>query len=403
MTFQVNKEDGLFYRQSLFDQAKRVVIKVGSAVLTNDNGLDATIIDNIARQVSFLQSTGREVILVSSGAVAAGRKRLGIVKTAHEELKVKQALAATGQGLLMQAYEQAFAERQQAVAQVLLTHGDLSNRGRYLNVRNTILTLFEFGVVPIINENDTVSAEELRFSDNDTLGALMTNMIGADLFIILTDVDCLYTGNPSQDPTAKPIYTIASITRDIEKMAGQATSAVGTGGMMAKIRAAKMVAACGGCSFIGPGKHPDILQALFSGEMVGTFFLPGQGKINRRKHWIAYVLKPQGFLVLDNGARRALVEQGKSLLPSGITEVRGSFPVGAPVHCLDAEGAVIAAGLSNYGSVELERIKGRKTKEIVTILGRNEHDEVIHRDNLVLLGTEARPSQAALQEGRSAS
>ena len=403
MTFQVNKEDGLFYRQSLFDQAKRVVIKVGSAVLTNDNGLDATIIDNIARQVSFLQSTGREVILVSSGAVAAGRKRLGIVKTAHEELKVKQALAATGQGLLMQAYEQAFAERQQAVAQVLLTHGDLSNRGRYLNVRNTILTLFEFGVVPIINENDTVSAEELRFSDNDTLGALMTNMIGADMFIILTDVDCLYTGNPSQDPTAKPIYTIASITRDIEKMAGQATSAVGTGGMMAKIRAAKMVAACGGCSFIGPGKHPDILQALFSGEMVGTFFLPGQGKINRRKHWIAYVLKPQGFLVLDNGARRALVEQGKSLLPSGITEVRGSFPVGAPVHCLDFEGAVIAAGLSNYGSVELERIKGRKTKEIITILGRNEHDEVIHRDNLVLLGTEARPSQAALQEGRSAS
>lgn len=403
MTFQVNKEDGLFYRQSLFDQAKRVVIKVGSAVLTNDNGLDATIIDNIARQVSFLQSTGREVILVSSGAVAAGRKRLGIVKTAHEELKVKQALAATGQGLLMQAYEQAFAERQQAVAQVLLTHGDLSNRGRYLNVRNTILTLFEFGVVPIINENDTVSAEELRFSDNDTLGALMTNMIGADMFIILTDVDCLYTGNPSQDPTAKPIYTIASITRDIEKMAGQATSAVGTGGMMAKIRAAKMVAACGGCSFIGPGKHPDILQALFSGEMVGTFFLPGQGKINRRKHWIAYVLKPQGFLVLDNGARRALVEQGKSLLPSGITEVRGSFPVGAPVHCLDGEGAVIAAGLSNYGSVELERIKGCKTKEIVTILGRNEHDEVIHRDNLVLLGTEARPSQAALQEGRSAS
>lgn len=403
MTFQVSKDDGLFYRQSLFDQAKRVVIKVGSAVLTNDNGLDATIIDNIARQVSFLQSTGREVILVSSGAVAAGRKRLGIVKTAHEELKVKQALAATGQGLLMQAYEQAFAERQQAVAQVLLTHGDLSHRGRYLNVRNTILTLFEFGVVPIINENDTVSAEELRFSDNDTLGALMTNMIGADMFIILTDVDSLYTGNPSEDPTAKPIYTIASITRDIEKMAGQATSAVGTGGMMAKIRAAKMVAACGGCSFIGPGKHANILQALFSGELVGTFFLPGQGKINRRKHWIAYVLKPQGFLVLDNGARRALVEQGKSLLPSGITEVRGSFAVGAPVHCLDLDGTVIAAGLSNYGSVDLERIKGRKTKEIAAILGRNEHDEVIHRDNLVLLGAEMRPSPAALQEGRSAS
>nr|WP_321464526.1 glutamate 5-kinase [uncultured Desulfobulbus sp.] len=398
MTFQVNKDDGLFYRQTLFDQAKRVVLKVGSAVLTNDNGLDLDIIANIARQVSFLHATGREVILVSSGAVAAGRKRLGIVKTPHEELKVKQALAATGQGLLMQAYEQAFAEFDQSVAQVLLTHADLSNRGRYLNVRNTILTLFEFGVVPIINENDTVSAEELRFSDNDTLGALMTNMIGADMFIILTDVDSLYTGNPSVDSEARPIYTIASITKDIEKMAGNSTSSLGTGGMMAKIRAAKMVAACGGCSFIGPGKHPEILKTLFSGELVGTFFLPGQGKINRRKHWIAYVLKPQGFVVVDNGARRALVEQGKSLLPSGITEIRGSFPVGAPVHCLDGEGTVIAAGLSNYSSADLERIKGLKSREIFDILGRKEHDEVIHRDNLVLMANEGLAARTALQD-----
>jgi glutamate 5-kinase len=388
MTFQVSKDDGLFYRQTLFDQAKRVVIKVGSAVLTDDNGLDLAIIGNIARQVSFLQSTGREVILVSSGAVAAGRKRLGVVKTPHEELKVKQALAATGQGLLMQAYEQAFADFQQPVAQVLLTHADLSHRGRYLNVRNTILTLFEFGVVPIINENDTVSAEELRFSDNDTLGALMTNMIGADMFIILTDVDCLYTGNPTTDPEARPIYTVASITRDIERMAGQSTSQVGTGGMMAKIRAAKMVAACGGSSFIGPGRHPHILHALFSGELVGTFFLPGKGKINRRKHWIAYVLKPQGFLVVDDGARRALVEQGKSLLPSGVTEVRGGFAVGAPVHCLDQGGTVIAAGLSNYASADIERIKGKKTREIAAILGGKDSDEIIHRDNLVIMGRE---------------
>jgi glutamate 5-kinase len=386
MTFQVTKDDGLFYRQTLFDQAKRVVLKVGSAVLTDDNGLDLEIIGNIARQVSFLQSTGREVILVSSGAVAAGRKRLGVVKTPHEELKVKQALAATGQGLLMQAYEQAFADFEQPVAQVLLTHADLSNRGRYLNVRNTILTLFEFGVVPIINENDTVSAEELRFSDNDTLGALMTNMIGADMFIILTDVDCLYTGHPSEDSSARPIYTVASITKEIERMAGHSTSLLGTGGMMAKIRAAKMVAACGGCSFIGPGRHPEILQALFSGELVGTFFLPGKGKINRRKHWIAYVLKPQGFLVVDDGARRALVEQGKSLLPSGIVEVRGSFAVGAPVHCLDRSGAMIAAGLSNYTAADIERIKGKKTHEIAALLGCKDSDEVIHRDNLVVMG-----------------
>lgn len=387
MTFQVSKEDGLYYRQTLFDQARRVVIKVGSAVLTDENGLDYAIISHIARQVSFLQSTGREIILVSSGAVAAGRKRLGVEKTPHEELRIKQALAATGQGLLMQAYEQAFAEYIQPVAQVLLTHADLSHRRRYLNVRNTVRTLFEFGVVPIINENDTVSAEELRFSDNDTLGALMTNMIGADMFIILTDVDSLYTGHPSEDPEACPIYTVARITREVENMAGHSTSILGTGGMMAKIRAAKMVAASGGCSFIGPGRHPHILQALFSGELVGTFFLPTKGTITRRKHWIAYVLKPQGAVVVDDGARRALLEQGKSLLPSGIVEVQGSFAVGAPVHCLDRTGTVIAAGLSNYTAADIERIKGRKTQEIVDILGHKDADEVIHRDNLVVLGS----------------
>ena len=386
MTFQVTREDGLFHRQTLFDQARRVVIKVGSAVLTGDNGLLPEIIDNIARQVSFLQSTGREVILVTSGAVAAGRRRLGVVKTAHEELRVKQALAATGQGLLMQAYEQAFTERSQPVAQVLLTHADLSHRGRYLNVRNTILTLFEFGVVPIINENDTVSAEELRFSDNDTLGALIANMIGADMFIILTDVNCLYTGHPTEDPEARPVYTVAAITKDIEHMAGHSGSQLGTGGMMAKIRAAQMVAACGGSSFIGPGRHPEILQALFSGELIGTFFLPGKGRINRRKHWIAYVLRPQGFLVVDDGARRALVEGGRSLLPSGVVEVRGSFAIGAPVHCLDKDGRVIAAGLSNYASADIERIRGHRTGEIAAILGCKDSDEIIHRDNLVIMG-----------------
>ena len=390
MTFQVSREDGLYYRQTLFDQARRVVIKVGSAVLTGDDGLLPEVIDNIARQIAFLQSSGREVILVTSGAVAAGRKRLGVIKAAHEELRIKQALAATGQGLLMQAYEQAFAGFSQPVAQVLLTHADLSHRGRYLNVRNTILTLFEFGVVPIINENDTVSAEELRFSDNDTLGALIANMIGADLFVILTDVDCLYTGHPIEDPAARPVYTVASITREIEAMAGHSTSQLGTGGMMAKIRAARMVAACGGGSFIGPGRHPEILQALFGGELIGTFFLPGKGKLNRRKHWIAYVLKPQGMLVVDDGARRALVEQGKSLLPSGVVEVRGSFVVGAPVHCLDRSGRVIAAGLSNYAASDIERIKGHKTNEIAAILGCKDHDEIIHRDNLVLLDQEVR-------------
>ncbi len=385
MTFQVSREEGLYYRQTLFNNAKRIILKVGSAVLTDENGLVSEVIGNIARQISFLQATGREVILVSSGAVAAGRRRLEVVKKPHEELKVKQALAATGQGLLMQAYEQAFADFRQPVAQILLTHADLSHRDRYLNVRNTIHALFDFGVVPIINENDTVSVEELRFSDNDTLGALITNMIGADMYIILTDVDCLYTGHPLEDAAARPVYTVATIDEEIEKMASHSTSLLGTGGMMAKIRAAKMVAACGGSSFIGPGRHPQILQALFSGELIGTFFLPGNGRVNRRKHWIAYVLKPQGYLVIDDGARRALVDLGRSLLPSGVIEVRGAFAIGAPVHCLDVNGAVVAAGLSNYAAVDIERIKGKKTGEIAGILGFKDSDEVIHRDNLVVM------------------
>ncbi len=283
------------------------------------------------------------------------------------------------------SYEQAFVEHDLQVAQVLLTHSDLSHRHRYLNVRNTILTLFEFGVLPIINENDTVSAEELRFGDNDTLGALITNMIGADMFIILTDVDCLCTANPSKDVSARPVYTVARIDREVEQMAGYTKSLLGTGGMQSKIRAAKMVAACGGSSFIGPGRNKEILKELFSGDLVGTFFLPGQEKIKGKKHWIAYVLRPKGFLVLDEGACRAVVERGKSLLPSGILEVRGRFGVGAPVHCVNGRDEVFAAGLINYSSADLEKIKGRRSHEITDILGFKDSDEVIHRDNLVLL------------------
>jgi len=315
VTFQVGLEDGLFYRQTLFDKARRVVVKVGSAVLTDKNGLKTGVIANIARELSFLQETGREVILVTSGAVAAGRRRLGDGIKLSGELKVKQALAAMGQGLLMHSYEQAFSLHRQKVAQVLLTHTDLSSRDRYLNVRNTILTLFDFGVIPIINENDTVSVEELRFGDNDTLGALMANMIGADMFIILTDVDGLYTASPQEDPTARPVYTVAVIDGEVEKMAGYTRSALGTGGMQSKIRAARMVAACGGSSFIGPGNRTDILKDLFSGNMVGTFFLPSPAKIRSRKHWIAYVLRPKGFFVLDDGACRAVVDRGKACFP----------------------------------------------------------------------------------------
>lgn len=385
MTFQVSKEEGLFYRQTLFAKAKRIVVKVGSAVLSSGNGLDHRVIDHLGRQLSFLCSTGREVILVSSGAVAAGRQKLGLSGRNCVNLKTKQALAAVGQGLLMQAYEQTFEKHGQLVSQLLLTHGDLAHRGRYLNVRNTILTLFEFGVVPIINENDTVSVEELRFGDNDTLGALITNMIGADMFIILTDVDSLYTAHPADDPAAEPVYTVTKIDETIERMAGYSSSLLGTGGMLSKIKAVKMVASCGGSSFIAPGRNGNIFQELFSGDTVGTFFLPVEKKIGGRKHWIAQVLRPQGYLIIDAGACRALSQGGKSLLPSGMLEVRGDFEVGSPVHCLTTAGKAVAAGLANYSSSHLQKIKGCNSREINSILGFKDSDEVIHRDNLVLL------------------
>lgn len=386
MTFQLPRDDGLYYRQTLFDQAKTVVLKVGSAVLTTADGLNIDFIDTLCHHIAFLRNSGREVILVSSGAVAAGRKRLQVHRQPGEQLRVKQALAAVGQGLLMQAYEQRFARHNnQQVAQILLTHTDLSQRDRYLNVRNTILTLFEFGIVPIINENDTVSVQELRFGDNDTLGALITNMIGADIYIMLTDVNSLYTANPALDPTARPVYTVAAIDSQIETMAGNTSSALGTGGMQSKIRAAKMVAACGRSSFIGPGRNKNVLNELFSGDMVGTFFLPEQGKtIKGKKHWIAHVLRPSGTLYLDTGACRAIVERGKSLLPSGITRIEGNFEVGASVQCRCPGGQVVAAGLTNYTSADLNKIRGKKSAEIFDILGFCDSDEIVHRDNLVL-------------------
>ncbi len=384
MTFQVSQEDGLQYRKEALANARRVVVKVGSAVLTTSSGLNQTIIDNLAKSISELREEGRQVILVSSGAVAAGRKSLGQNRQ-NVSLKEKQALAAAGQSSLMHTYEKVFAGFDVNVAQVLLTHEDLSHRDRYLNVRNTIFTLLDWGVLPVINENDTVSVEELRFGDNDTLASLITNLTEADALICLTDVDGLYTGNPSTDPNAKPVYTVAKVDQKVEEMAGFVSSALGTGGMRSKILAAKTVSARGGASFIGPGRDPDILKRLFAGEPVGTFFMPNTKRLQSRKHWIAYTLRPKGELILDTGAVRALVERGTSLLPAGILEVRGKFGKGAPVQCFDEHGVAIAAGLSNYASGEIGRICGQHTSEIEALLGYKDSDEIIHRDNLVLL------------------
>jgi len=378
-------KDGLYLRQNYFNKAKRIVVKVGSAVLTDENGIDVAVVENIARELSFLKNSGREVILVSSGAVAAGKRKISIEDGRDLSLSEKQALAAIGQPSLMHSWDSAFKAYGHNVAQVLLTHSDLESRDRYLRVRNTILTLFRLDTIPILNENDTVAVEELQFGDNDTLAALIANLIEADMFLCLTDVVGLYTGNPRTTSDAKPVYTVSSVTKDVEAMAGNIKSSLGTGGMQSKIRAAKMVSAGGGSSFIGPGKVKSILQDLFSGELVGTFFLPAKGRVKYRKQWIANMLRPKGSLILDSGACAAILENGCSLLPSGILAVHGSFGIGDLVQCIDEKGVVIASGLINYDSLDVLKIKNHHSRDIAALLeGGMTYEEVIHRDNLVL-------------------
>lgn len=385
MDNQVNLDDAVSDRQALFNRAKRIVIKVGSAILTGKEGLNREVIGNLVQDIVDLHDSGREIILVTSGAVAAGKRKVRFRDDQELTMRDKQALAAIGQSRLMHDYDEEFSKYGKNIAQILLTHSDLADRKRYLNVRNTILTLFNFGAIPVINENDTVSTEELKFSDNDNLGALVANLIEADMFICLTDVDALYDRNPLTDSEAKAINTVLEVTEEIEAMAGNSKSALGTGGMRSKIHAAKMVSAGGGSSFIGPGRKKDILKSLFSGEIVGTFFLPRAEKMQSRKRWIAYVLKPQGTLVLDDGACLAITVKGKSLLPSGIVDIQGQFEQGDCVRCVDRGNHPIAAGLVNFCSGDLIKIRGLRSDKIVDVLGFKESDEVLHRDNLVIL------------------
>lgn len=301
MTFQIAKEKGLVLRQEHLEMVRRVVVKVGSAVLTTGKGLNYTVLDNLAEELTFLSKSGREVILVSSGAVAAGRKKLEL-NNPSLSLREKQAAAAVGQSRLMRSYEDLFEQRGQRVAQILLTHDDLSHRDRYLNIRNTMSTLFEWGILPIINENDTVSVKELRFGDNDTLGAMVTNLIDADMLICLTDVDGLYTGNPCNDTSAYLVNTIVQVDDAVEKMADNICgSSLGTGGMYTKIVAAKMVSARGGCSFIGSGREPGIIKKLFAGEAVGTFFLPRKRNFRAENTGLPIRCVPKDFSFLIMG------------------------------------------------------------------------------------------------------
>ncbi|HYH03847.1 MAG TPA: glutamate 5-kinase [Bacillota bacterium] len=367
-------------------QINRIVVKVGTTTLTHANGkLNLNRLEQLIRQLVDLQNQGKEVVIVTSGAVGAGMGRLGLTEKPASILE-RQALAAIGQGLLMQIYEKLFAEYGITVAQVLLTRSDVGDRKRYLNARNTLLTLLKYRAIPIINENDTIATEELKIGENDTLSALVTGLIDAELLILLSDIDGLYTKDPKKDATAELIPFVTEITSEIKEMAGGSASNLGTGGMVTKIGAAQMALAAGSSMVIMNGDDPSQIQKLFAGKPVGTIFVSKHPAVNHRKRWIAYGPKPHGVLTVDSGAERALLEQGKSLLPSGVVAVAGEFEEGDLIKVVNQHNMELARGLTNYAQEQLVMIKGHKTGEIETILGFKSSDEVIHRDNLVITG-----------------
>lgn len=364
-------------------EAKRLVIKIGSALITNNGeGVDLTAIYEWARQIAELRQMHKEVLLVSSGAIACGMQRLGWEKrpSAVHEL---QACAAVGQMGLVQVYESAFAKHGLHTAQILLTHDDLADRKRYLNARSTLKTLMELGVVPIINENDTVVTDEIKFGDNDTLGALVANLVDADCLVILTDQTGLFTADPRKDPSATLIAEARAGDPALEVMAGGAGTQYGTGGMITKVIAAKRAANSGTHTVIASGREVDVMPRLARGEPVGTLLFSETRQLNARKQWLADHLQLHGQLRLDEGAVKALNE-GKSLLPIGVAEVLGEFERGAAVACLAPDGREVARGLANYGSSDARRIARHASQEIESILGYVDESEIIHRDNLIL-------------------
>jgi glutamate 5-kinase len=365
-------------------QSKRLVVKVGSALVTNNGaGLAHDFIADCARQIASLHQSGQAVVLVSSGAIAAGMQRLGWTARPHVMHEL-QAAAAVGQMGLAQAYESSFTAHGLKTAQVLLTHEDLADRTRYLNARSTLIALLDLGVVPIINENDTVVTDEIKFGDNDTLGALVANLVDADALVILTDQQGLYSADPRRDPTATLISEGRADDLRYEAMAGGAGSGISRGGMITKIRAAQRAARSGADTLIASGRETDVLLRLVHGEPVGTLLYATATPLAARKQWLADHLQLAGSLTLDDGAVRAL-SGGRSLLPVGVAAVDGEFARGAVVACRNAAGREVARGLCNYSSGEAKRIAGRSSQDIESILGYVEEDELIHRDNLILL------------------
>ncbi len=370
-------------RKEYLKHAKRILVKVGTGTLTGADGLDLAIIEQLVDEIAGFEKQGYQFVMVSSGAIASGKHRMGI-KGALKSLPEKQAAASIGQGRLMRVYSNAFGRHDLYVAQLLLTMSDLTDRTRFLNIRNTLSVLMEWGVVPIINENDTVSVDEIKFGDNDNLAAIMANIMEADLLINLTNTEGLYDRNPKGGVKARLIQTVPEITEDIEAFASSEADPVGMGGMKSKVLAARKVTAFGIPFIIALGKRKGIIREILEGNEAGTLFLPVKEALKSRQHWIAFTLRSRGKLYVDDGARDAVLLKGKSLLPSGIVAVEGDFAVGDPVMCFDSSGKLFAKGLVNYSAADVDRIKGLRTTRIEQVLGNKPYDEVMHRDNMAV-------------------
>jgi glutamate 5-kinase len=366
-------------------RVRRLVVKVGSGLVTTPAaGPDRRRIRALAAELAAARGAGREIVLVTSGAIATGMARLALPRRPRS-MPDKQAAAAVGQSALMRHYEVAFKRHGVPVGQVLLTAQDIGDRARYLNARNTLLALLRFGVLPIVNENDTVAVEEIKVGDNDNLSALVASLVEADLLVLLTDVDGLYTANPAVDREARKLDTVEAVTDDIARLVWEGAGVGSVGGMATKLQAAQKAASAGVPMIIANGRTEHVLVRLLGGELLGTFFAPRIDRPGARKRWIAFAVPPQGRLTVDAGAVQALTLGGKSLLPSGVVQVDGDFAAGEVVAVTQEDGKEFARGLVNFDAPELRRIRGAKTREIEVRLGYKSFDEVIHRDNLVIL------------------
>ncbi|MEW5706480.1 MAG: glutamate 5-kinase [Actinomycetota bacterium] len=369
----------------MFRRARRVVVKLGTSTITKSTGkIDHAQLKNIVDQVALLYKKGYQIILVSSGAIAAGVESLGL-KARPKAIPELQAAASVGQGLLLHKYANLFGKHGIKVGQVLLTQYDVSHRQQYLNARNALETLLKLGIVPIINENDATAVDEIKFGDNDTLAALVSNLVSADVLILLSDVEGLYAGDPQQQSEAKLIHEVENITSEIEKLAGGVGSQFGSGGMVTKIQAARIAVFARVGMVIANGRRKNVLQDIMDAKEIGTYFVPRKKKLSGHKLWIAFGKVASGSIVVDDGAANALISAGKSLLPAGIVDIEGDFQEGDAVNIKNLRGRIFAKGITNFSASEVNQIKGLKTSEVMERFSDNINEEVIHRDCLVIL------------------